>query len=153
MYMYVWSVILEMLCPLYKACCDLFLFVLSSRYSVLVRLCTVTWMMAGPPSQRLLPPSGPKTHFRSLDHAGGDALNTGPVNTGADQLKASPQTTLKGDQSFKDCCEMKGTSHVCACCLCCLILTSCHNPPPAVFVFCLIFFFPMLGKVTLWFSW
>lgn len=65
--------------------------------------------MARPPSQRLLPPSGPKIHFRSLDHAGGDSLNTGPVNTGPD-LKSPPQTTLKGDQSFKDCCEMKGTS-------------------------------------------
>lgn len=67
--------------------------------------------MAGPPSQRLLPPSGPKTHFRSLDHAGGDSLNTGPVNTGPD-LKSPPQTTLKGDQSFKDCCEVKGTKGV-----------------------------------------
>ncbi|KAK3571210.1 hypothetical protein QTP86_004900 [Hemibagrus guttatus] len=66
----------------------------------------VSWMMAGPPSQRLLPPSGPKTHFRSLDHAGGDSLNTGPVNTGPD-LKSPPQTPLKGDQRFKDCCEMK----------------------------------------------
>ncbi|XP_060777662.1 D site albumin promoter binding protein b isoform X2 [Neoarius graeffei] len=51
-------------------------------------------MMAGPPSQRLLPPSGPKTHFRSLDHAGGDSLNTGPVNTGS-ELKSPPQTPLK----------------------------------------------------------
>lgn len=72
--------------------------------------------MAGPPSQRLLPPSGPKTHFRSLDHAGGDALNPGPVNTGPD-LKSPPQTAVKGDQSFKDCCDMKGMSHVCACSL------------------------------------
>ncbi|MCJ8728782.1 hypothetical protein PDJAM_G00008640 [Pangasius djambal] len=64
------------------------------KYSVLVQLSIVNWMMAGPPSQRLLPPSGPKTHFRSLDHAGGDSLNTGPVNTGPD-LKSPPQTPLK----------------------------------------------------------